>query len=258
MNIQQYISSGVIESYVLGLLTAQERIEFEQLCAAHPEIQAAREAFELQLEQEAMQNAFAPPEALKQKIADKIFPEKNTTEGLVKKEAKIKSTSSTVYWYRLAAAACFILLAGSLWWNISLQNENKKIKAALESSNNQLAQIEKDAKAMQGNPANKMAILTGTKFSPQSSATVYWDTTSHDVYLLVNNLPEPASDQQYQLWALLDGKPVDMGVFEITKKPLQLYQMKNVQAAQAFAITLEKKGGSPTPSLDKMVVIGNL
>ena len=100
--------------------------------------------------------------------------------------------------------------------------------------------------------------MDGTPVSPQSYTTVYWDTTSHDVYLLVNNLPKPASDQQYQLWALLNGQPIDMGMLEISEKPLQLYHMKNIQAAQAFAITLEKKGGSPTPTLTKMYVMGKL
>ena len=243
---------------MLGLLTAQERFEFEQICAGHPEVKAACEAFELQLEKQAMENAIAPPAELKQKISDAVFSAPKNVSVIHEQTPVRKMNTTGAGWIRIAAAACFVLLAGSLWWNMSLRNENRKIQAALDESNNKMAQVEKDAKAMQGNPANKMAILTGTKMSPQSSATVYWDTTSHDVFLLVNNLPAPASDQQYQLWALLDGKPIDMGVFEITKKPLQLYQMKNAQAAQAFAITLEKKGGSPTPTMDKMYVVGNL
>ena len=53
--------------------------------------------------------------------------------------------------------------------------------------------------------------------SPATSniATVYWDTKSKDVYLIVNNLPEPPSDRQYQLWAIVDGQPVDAGVFDV-------------------------------------------
>ena len=116
--------------------------------------------------------------------------------------------------------------------------------------------MEADAKAIHRSGV-KMARMDGTAISPQSDATVYWDTTSHDVYLMVNNLPAPASDQQYQLWALLDGKPIDMGMLEISEKPLQLYRMKNAQNAQAFAITLEKKGGNPTPK-GPMYVIGKL
>lgn len=257
MNSKEYISSGMIESYVLGMLNEQERHEFEKLCNEYPEIKAARDAFELQVEKQALENAIPPPFDLKQKIADKIFSDKQTTPVIPIATSPVKTISPRATgWLRIAAAASFILLAGSLWWNMNLRNENRKIQADLIDFNNRLAQAEQAAKVMQG--SNKIALLAGTQFSPRSSATVYWDTTSHDVYLLVNNLPAPATDEQYQLWALLDGKPIDMGVFEITQKPLQLYRMKNAQAAQAFAITLEKKGGSPTPTLEKMVVVGNL
>ena len=104
-----------------------------------------------------------------------------------------------------------------------------------------------------------MASLKGMDVSPASYTTVYWDTTSQDVYLMINNLPKPASDKQYQLWAFLDGKPSDMGLIEITEKPLQLYRLKKAQAAQAFAITLEKKGRSDvsTPAGD-VYVMGKL
>jgi len=39
--------------------------------------------------------------------------------------------------------------------------------------------------------------------------------STKDVYLLVNNLPKPVPDKQYQLWTIVDGKPVDAGIFEI-------------------------------------------
>ena len=66
----------MIESYVLGLLTAQERLEFEQICAKYPEVKEARDAFELQVEKQAIENAMPAPQELKQKIADEIFSRK--------------------------------------------------------------------------------------------------------------------------------------------------------------------------------------
>ena len=103
--------------------------------------------------------------------------------------------------------------------------------------------------------------MKGMGPSPASFATVLWDTTSKDVYLVVNNLPQPASDKQYQLWALLNGKPIDVGMIDndvfIGQKKL-LLRMKNVSGAQAFAITLEKKGGSEKPTMENMYVMGNL
>ena len=112
---------------------------------------------------------------------------------------------------------------------------------------------------LQQNPNVKMASMKGMEASPKSFATVYWDTTSHDVYLLMNNLPKPASDKQYQLWAFLDGQPIDMGLIEISDKPLQLYQLKKAQGAQAFAITLENKGRPDVSKPEGTVyVLGNL
>ena len=60
MNIKEYISSGVVESYVLGLLTAQEKFEFEQYCEAYPELREARDSFELAIEKQSMKNAVPP------------------------------------------------------------------------------------------------------------------------------------------------------------------------------------------------------
>lgn len=239
MNIQEYISSGIIESYVLGLASAEERSEFEKFCAQYPEVLQARIAFEISIEQQAMENVVAAPGGLKQKLFDAI--------GISDKGIKTVAPVIKMNWLKYAVAACLILLAGSLYWNYSLQQKNKELTKKLNDSGETLAQLEQDIKVLQGNPAIKMARMDGTTISPQSFATVYWDTASHDVYLLMNNLPKPANDKQYQLWAFIDGKPVDMGLLELSEKPLQLYRMKNALTAQAFAITLEKRGNGPIP-----------
>jgi anti-sigma-K factor RskA len=254
VNIQEYISSGVVEAYVLGLASAEERAEFERMTAQHPEVRAAREAFEVALEKQAMEGAIAPPSNLKNKIWTSL------QSGHAQTQAEIVPLRRSSGWMKFAVAASLILLAVCAYLYVTEKNknedlakENATIKATRDSIQNELARIEEAKKIMWDNPAVKMAKLEGTPMAPQSYATVYWDTTSKDVYLVVSNLPAPASDQQYQLWALLDGKPIDMGMLEVTQKPLQLYRMKNAQNAQAFAISLEKKGGSPTPTTVYMV-----
>lgn len=260
MNIKEYISSGVVEGYVLGLLTAQERFEFEQYCEAYPELKEARMAFELALEKQAMENSIVPSADLKQKIASKIFDENKAAPVIPIETTAIKKFS----WTKFAAAASVILLAGSIWWSMNLRNENDKLKTDLSktqqdlnAAQQQVAQMTEDASKMQ-KEGMKMVGLGGTANSPNSFATVYWDTTSKDVYLLVNNLPKPASDEQYQLWAILTPngqlQTIDLGFIEMTQKPLQMYRMKNAQAAKAFAITLEKKDGDPAPNLKKIFV----
>ena len=100
--------------------------------------------------------------------------------------------------------------------------------------------------------------MNGTDNSPDSKATVYWNKSTEDVYLSIKNLKELSKDQQYQLWAIIDGKPVDAGVFDPTNSSM-LVQMKNINPnAAAFAVTIEPKGGSENPTLETMQVIGNV
>ena len=264
MNIKEYISSGVVESYVLGLLTAQERFEFEKYCEAYPELKEARTSFELAIEKQAIENSIVPPSDLKQKIASKIFAENKTAPIIPIQTAQ----PGKFNWTRFVAAASIILLAGAIWWNMNLKNENDKLKGDntalqenLRASQDSIAQIIAEANHIQ-KEGMKMVGLNGTANSPRSFATVYWDTASHDVYLLVNNLPKPASDEQYQLWALLKTnnqlQTIDLGMLQLSQKPLQVYKMTNARSAQAFAITLEKKDGNPDPNLQKIYVMSDL
>ena len=264
MNAQEYISSGIVESYVLRLASPEEQVEFEGMCKQHPEVLQARVDFELSLEQQAMQNAVAPPPALKQQIMDTVLSAEARVIPM-DADAGVRRTN----WLKYAVAASVILLAGSLIWNVSQYTRNKKLQTSYDEvvrdydSNavrlgvieDQLAEL-----AMMGKPNVKMAAMKGLAPAPASYATVVWDTISKDVYLIINNLPKPASDKQYQLWALFDGQPIDVGMIDnnmFTGEKKLMIQMKNVSGAQAFAITLEKKGGNPTPE-GPMYTLGNL
>ena len=255
MNIQEYISGGIIESYVLGLASPEERSEFERLAAQYPELLKARIAFEKTLEKKAMENAIVPPASLKEKLLEEIGKSGKTYSAPLAPVITMKPASAN--WMKYEVASCFVLLAGSLFLNLSLYNKNKKLKTNYDNTLARMNEMDKDIRVLQQNPGVRMASMKGMPVSPQSYATVYWDTTTHDVYLLANNLPLPASDKQYQLWAIFNGKPVDLGVFDIKKEKL-LIQAKNAQGAEAFAITLEKKGGSPAPTMDSIYVMGKL
>jgi anti-sigma-K factor RskA len=99
--------------------------------------------------------------------------------------------------------------------------------------------------------------LTGVPASKDSHAVVFWNQNKKQVILAGIDLPKSPENKQYQLWALVDGVPVDAGVFD-TKSSHDLISMKSIEKSQAFAITLEPKGGSPTPHLEALCVIGNV
>ena len=272
MNIQEYILSGIVESYVLGLASTEERAEFENMCAAHAEVRAARDAFERAIEQQAFMEATSPPAHLKSRIFGELDVEADR-----KKPGKFKNVQRPMkpvrsIWSRYVAAASILLLVVSTGLNFYFFSKYKDYIAKydeLVASQNQTAALNQSlqtklhdyesAMSLMKDPAMAVVKMPGiaTGPNPESSATVYWDTRSKDVYLLVNSLPQPSADKQYQLWALVDGKPIDAGVFEISQG-IPLVKMKNIPEAQAFAITLEKKGGSVAPTLDAMYVMGKV
>jgi anti-sigma-K factor RskA len=267
VNVKEFISAGIIESYVLGLCTDAERREVESACEHFPEIAKAKREVEEKIEALLIQEQFAPPVSLKEKILGQINNEQVATE--TNTEQYEETPLRRIGIWKWVAVASLILLAGSLAWIFQLKKENNSLAAvsevnladdstrrAMSEMQAELESLKSGMKALQS-PALKMASLRGMPASPAAKASLFWDTTSKDVYLIINNLPQPASDKQYQLWALINKQPVDLGAFDIVQNKL-LVKMKNVQNAQAFAITLEPHGGSAQPTMKNMYVYGKL
>ena len=97
-------------------------------------------------------------------------------------------------------------------------------------------------------------VMNGTPKMPTALAKLFWMKTTGDVYIDPSNLPEAPANKQYQLWAIVDGKPVDAGMISKEKGEYRIQKMKSFGSVEAFAITMEKTGGSATPTMDEMVV----
>ena len=80
------------------------------------------------------------------------------------------------------------------------------------------------------------------------------------LHLAPSGLPETPVGMQYQLWAIIDGKPVDAGMIlsNSSGDKYHIQKMKSFGKAEAFAITLETQGGNATPTMDKMYVIAKV
>ncbi|PWV50748.1 anti-sigma factor domain-containing protein [Chitinophaga sp. S165] len=274
MDASRFISSGLIEAYVSGLATSNEIQELERGMTQYPEVAAAVNDCQLDMEQYVTLQSKTPPADLKQRIFHIIVNEEAAREsGALTTETETEAFPETKVYvnssWRWIAVAAILLLLGSLLLNyvfFGQINDYKGRYEALLSTQNTLAsesnlyktRVEQMEHSMDlvKDPSMKTVKMPGTKPFPSALATIYWNQQSKEVFVMVNNLPEPAADKQYQLWAIVDGKPVDMGVFEMGGHHELLQKMKSIDNAEMFAITLEKKGGSPVPTLDQMYVAG--
>lgn len=280
MDSQHFISSGIIELYMAGIATEEEVRELEAAMAQYPAVAAQVEAYRRSMEAYIEMQGIDPEPDIKASLFSKINNEPNLQEGepvpdQELQQPKVVSMQETksLSWKWIATAAA-VLLVGSLVLNYVFFNRYKefreykdKYQSLLVSQNSilsksnlyktRLEQMQESMEIIQDPKVLKVP-MPGTKAFPEALATVFWNPSSQQVYLKVNKLPEPTADKQYQLWAIVDGKPVDMGVFEMGDTASLLQKMKVTGKAQMFAITLEKKGGALSPTMEQMYVAGKI
>lgn len=269
MNIQEYIESGALESYALGLGTEAERRETERLLASHPELQQELQAIQAGLEVYASVHAVAPPDALRDKVLH-AMEQSTVTDAKIPSASNVRQLPVTARMsYGLAAAwALFIVSFGAAVFFYGKWQSAEKGYQGLLAEKTQLAEQYEVAKAGYNALAdlnsalnsadNQIIRLGGTASSPEASAVLAWNKTTGTVKLWAQAMPANETDKQYQLWAIVDGKPVDAGVFDVQPDAMAMLEMKNFTSAQAFAVTLEPRGGSVNPTLSAMVVIGEV
>ncbi|SKC12560.1 anti-sigma factor [Dyadobacter psychrophilus] len=293
MNIQAYIESGILEEYVLGTVSPQEKQEVECMSHIYPEIKEELLRTESALEEYALKHQTPPPASLKESLFAKMnFDSAQGTEdnnveehtgeavdvqptavtGTIRPVAQdeprvidnvfdpVETKVVTPFWAKLAIAAS-VLLALFAGWSATqmsrLKQDNEEMASKMGTMEKEFGYAQSLA-SLYRNPEYKTVHLAGLEKSPQSSVSAFWHTATNQVLLDIQNLPKPPAGKQYQLWSIVDGKPVDIGMID-NEFSGRVLKMKNTKpGAVAFAITLEKEGGNPTPTMEEVYVMGKV
>lgn len=181
-------------------------------------------------------------------------------------EVVIKRVNAIPLW-SIAASLLFFISFG---FNIFFFSKLEKTEDQLQTANQQgLMLADRVEKASQQldyaglriahflNKDNVHVRMDGEAISPESYANVFWNKNTNAVFISVDNLPEPPHGHQYQLWAIKPGlAPIDAGIFDHNLLVQELKVIKGNVAA--FAVTLEKEGGTPNATVEKTFVKGFL
>ncbi|MEP7127441.1 MAG: anti-sigma factor, partial [Chitinophagales bacterium] len=251
MNTEEYISSGVLDLYVSGLLSIEEMRDVELKACQHAEIKTELVSLQFALERFAFKYAIAPRPELKEKIMKTILAKAEEPKIVslpakpVEKEQPVAETivrefpSSQSMLSRLLIAASIAVIvalsATAFYFNHQFSHSQEQVAQLEEQESGILKQVDVLQLALKQN-TDKVQMLTdanttrvmmkGTVKSPASVVLVYWNKESKVVFMDIKTLPPAAADKQYQLW-FIDPKagPVSAGVFDV--KTGEMLRMTN-------------------------------
>jgi anti-sigma-K factor RskA len=266
LNIQEYIQSGVVELYVAGALCEEDARELESLAQQYPELKKEIEQVELALEAYAFASQTEPDAALKAKILSAVkmnptapkeqpsaTPETHTQE--LDEEIRPLPVART-NWLAIAAAVVLLLVSGAIGYNF--YQKSRQLESQITALRNETNQQQTLIKSILIDPNYQSVLLKGNEKlpmkMPDAEIKVFWNAETKQVHVSVGKLPELGEDQQYQLWALKDDQPIDAGVFEVNAGGI-VQPLKTIAAADKWAVTIEPKGGSQQPHLDKLCLL---
>jgi anti-sigma-K factor RskA len=262
MDVKEFIGSGIIELYAMNALSSDDKNELERLMLLHPELLDELKLIEETLEEYALAHSLNPRPHLRENIVNAV----KTNGSPVSPHRKVKPTRekgdhSLTYKYLIAASlAALVISTFASWFFYSRWDEAEQRYTDLLNDKNELAENYNLVKLTYDETMSQMILmrdmnsrmyeLNSMDTAQHFMARVYWNKDNHQSYIDVLDLPSPDEGRQFQLWAIVGGKPVDAGVFLVGDQGIQ--RMKDIETAEAWAVTLEPKGGSVSPSQDQM------
>jgi anti-sigma-K factor RskA len=264
--------------HALGLLDGPEREQFVAELGRNPELR--KRVAELRQAAAALAHLAPeadPPPALRDRVlASAAARDRGLPVVELKRPIRTASVVPFPTWIPWLAAACIgvaALWSGKLY--VGAQSENGSLREQQRISQLALdqARLQLDiAKQRLGESGREIAILA-TKLkaeadlahfkistlasmlgnSPAALAVAVWDPEQEEGVLTVSKLPALAAEKDYQLWVIDThyDSPVSGGVFGVDPATGQAHVVfkadKPVNSIAKFAVSLERKGGSPKP-----------
>lgn len=263
--------------YVLHALGPEERRQFENMLS-----NATDEQMDLFHSMYAAANQIAftveqteAPEVVKQRLMDQVCNEKEndtSVSSISGKEETIEHTEDEGFnWGSLAIAASFALLLVTLsliFYSFNLSSELTDKEQLIDRQQAQITELQNDVQRKEEllsileSREVDLVMMAGLEVNPSGYGKIIWDPQARKALLQVSNLPAVPTDKDYQLWIIKNNKPVSAGVFAVNNPTEDsFFKIEEIasdeQTADAFAITMEPKGGMPQPTGD-MYLLGNM
>jgi hypothetical protein len=246
LDIESYISSGIIEQYIMGLCTEEEKNELELLRQTNPLLDKSIADFEVELERKMMASAYLPGIKTDDAVLEAL---RALGTAVVQMQPAVKNVKRLSL-VKMLAAASVLLFGVSAFFNYTQYKENKDQAAQLAVNNNLPQSLPVENYSILKNPGITPVAMMGVGYHAICRCTMFWDKKTGKAYVMIHHLVPSGDNNEYQLWANVNGKQVSVGMIndKIRDRFVEVTGMP--EDAKEFTVTLEKNGGAEMPNTD--------
>lgn len=259
--------------YVLNILEQDERMRFEEMLDEATDSQ--RELYQ-RMRSKGNELLFSDkdnpsPEDLRQQLLaavedwDGKAKERSKQHAVAKEEsdeeveneavdAEETSVSLTLV---LSIVLGFICLS-LVFYAFSLRSDISTQENIIDRQEEQIADLEntigdlQEMLAVTKSRQLHVVRLLGMEANPFGYGNVIWDSQNNRAIVRLAELPDPGANDQYQFWAILGSKAINIKSFSIDNNGNALFIADNLDGLNnrkdfSFAVTLESDGESSQP-----------
>jgi len=263
MNKDQFLASGLLEQYALGITSEEESALVKQYLNTFPEVRSEYTSMRKALDQYAKQYAIHPPEVLRNRVMEAVDQQNIQSQDNNEPVPGGRGGNTTQSgWSRYLIYVALLLMGIGLFFldrkADGLQQELSNQTVLLDACQEERENLESTNKvfAFLKHGETKQINLEGTPLSPEMRLVAYWNEAASKAYLNPVNLPSPPEGKQYQVWADVDGKMISVGLLNRDLPLDQLATISFIEKAESLNLTLEPEGGSEEPTVSYLVANG--
>jgi len=238
--LHTFLMSGLLEKYVLGSTTPKENLEVEHYISIYPEIEEEYNKLQDNLEIMAKANAVEAPKFILDAVLEEIKD---------KPVIALQPVASKTPWYSIAASVAALIFAGSALLlfihNKALVRENQVVvdeifdlRNDIQKNNDRLDEVMRQFMKL-NNPETEKYVLRGNERAKNLKTVAYINAVDKTSMIDIVELPQLPEDQNYQIWAELQDRMVNLGILDPSNKKLQ--SIPYMENALGLSITIEQK-----------------
>jgi len=248
------LESGLLDLYAIGSLGEDDRALIEEARDRYTALRHELHRIESALQKYARLHALPVDPAVKTALFEQLDDPANrpVTGGKGKGGG-----------FRWRGGVIILLLAGLAWqwlsYNKSINRLSEGFASSIDSCDNIRTGLEERITRLEQVLSAQSRIIPVVPTDNYPETDLYFHLGEQDStnFLQIKNLPDLADNESFQLWSLKsDSDPIPLDVFQGSEGIL--IPVEFVEASNAYAITIEARGGAQQPNLEKLIGVFNI